>query len=50
MKSDVKRLMMSPTMRLTLKPLRLSLPNMYMTMAVKMLVRWVSMMVGRARS
>jgi hypothetical protein len=45
MYSDVNRLMTSPTARLTANPFRLSFPNVYRTMAVKMLVRWVSMMV-----
>ena len=50
MYSDVNRLMIRPTVRLMPKPLSWSLPTTYSTMAVKMLVRWVSMIVGKARS
>jgi hypothetical protein len=35
----VKRLMISPTVSETAKPFRLSFPNVYSTIAVKMLVR-----------
>ena len=48
--SEVNRLMIRPRVSETLNPFRLSLPNVYRTMEVKMLVRWVSMMVGNARS
>jgi hypothetical protein len=50
MYSEVNRLMISPTVSDTPNPLSWSFPTAYRTMAVKMLDRWVSMIVGRARS
>ena len=50
MNSEVNRLMIRPTVRDTLNPFSSAFPKAYRTMEVKMLVRWVSMMVGSARS
>ena len=46
----VNKLMSRPAVSVTPNPFSWSLPTMYSTIAVVILVRWVSMMVGKARS